>query len=63
MRPLKSLTLEALIAQLRATFEHIPDDRHRADIRYAKADTLMSAVAMLFFQHPSLLNFQLSLVI
>jgi hypothetical protein len=37
---------------------HIPDTRHPERIDYSLHDTLMSGFAMMFFQHPSLLEFQ-----
>jgi hypothetical protein len=58
MRPLKSLTLEAIIGLLSATFGMVDDARAAEQCRYALADTLMSGFAMMFFQHPSLLQFQ-----
>jgi hypothetical protein len=58
MRPLQSLTLEALIDMLSTRFTYIPDTRHPERIDYSLHDTLMSGFAMLFFQHPSLLEFQ-----
>ena len=58
MRPLKSLTMEALIEHLRATFEPLADERASDQVRYRKPDTLMSGFALMFFQHRSLLNFQ-----
>ena len=58
MRPLKSLTFDQVIQELRATFEQVPDARAADGVRYALADTLMSGFAMMFFQHPSLLSFQ-----
>lgn len=58
MRPLKSLTLEAMIGWLSAAFGRVPDDRAANLIDYPMHDTLMSGFAMMFFQHPSLLPFQ-----
>lgn len=58
MRPLSSLTLDQLIAQLRACFRTLPDGRQAEAVRYGLPDTLMSGFAMLFFQHRSLLQFQ-----
>ena len=58
MRPLQSLTLEAMIALLSETFGHIPDARRPDRIDYSLHDTLMSGFAMMFFQHSSLLEFQ-----
>jgi hypothetical protein len=58
MHPLQSLTLEAMIDLLSATFRHIPDARHPDRIDSSLHDTLMSGFAMLCFQHPSLLELQ-----
>ena len=58
MRPLQSLTLEAMIALLSDTFGHMPDARRPGRVDYSLHDTLMSGFAMLFFQHASLLEFQ-----
>jgi hypothetical protein len=58
MRPLKSLTLEAIVALLTARFSEIADARAGEQLRYSLPATLMSGVAMMFFQHPSLLQFQ-----
>jgi hypothetical protein len=58
MRPLKSLTLEAIIDLLATTFG-VEDDARAADqLSYSLPDTLMSGFAVMFFQHPSLLQFQ-----
>lgn len=58
MRPLKSLTFDALRELLGKTFKTIPDRRNARRIDWKMSDVLMSAFAMLFFQHPSLLDFQ-----
>ena len=58
MRPLRSLTLEAMIDLLSATFAQFPDSRRPDRVDYSLHDTLLSGFAMLFFQHPSLLEFQ-----
>lgn len=58
MRPLQSLTLEAMIDMLSTRFAHIPDIRQADRVDYSLHDTLMSGFAMMFFQHPSLLEFQ-----
>jgi hypothetical protein len=58
MRPLKSLTLEAMIDLLSTAFGLIPDTRQADRVDYSLHDTLMSGFAMMFFQHPSLLEFQ-----
>ena len=58
MRPLKSLTLEAIVALLTARFSEIADARAGEQLRYSLPATLMSGFAMMFFQHPSLLQFQ-----
>jgi hypothetical protein len=58
MRPLKSLTLEAIVEHLRAQFRAIVDTRAEEQLSYTLPDTLMSGFALMFFQHPSLLQFQ-----
>ena len=58
MRPLKSLTLEAMVELLATTFGAVDDARAAEQLNYALPDTLMSGFAMMFFQHPSLLQFQ-----
>ena len=58
MRPLQSLTLEAMIDLLSATFGRLPDPRRPDRVDYSLHDTLLSGFAMMFFQHPSLLEFQ-----
>ena len=58
MRPLKSLTLEAIVDLLVTTFGEQEDARAVAQLTYPLHDTLMSGFALMFFQHPSLLQFQ-----
>ena len=58
MRPLKSLTLEAIVELLTARFSAIADARAEEQLRYSLPATVMSGFAMMFFQHPSLLQFQ-----
>jgi hypothetical protein len=58
MRPLQSLTLEAMLDVLSTTFGLIPDTRQTDRVNYSLHDTLMSGFAMMFFQHASLLEFQ-----
>lgn len=58
MRPLKSMTLEGMISRLSDAFARIADPRAENLIDYPLPDTLMSGFAMMFFQHPSLLQFQ-----
>lgn len=58
MRPLKSLTFDALRDLLAETFKTIPDRRAPKGVDWKMPAVLMSAFAMLFFQHPSLLDFQ-----
>jgi hypothetical protein len=61
MRPLKSLTLEAIVTLLASTFGEVEDPRATDQLRYPLHDTLMSGFAVMFFQHPSLLQFQRAL--
>lgn len=58
MRPLKSLTLEAIVDLLTTTFGTLADGRAAMQLRYPLHDTLLSGFAVMFFQHPSLLQFQ-----
>jgi hypothetical protein len=58
MRPLKSLTLEAIVDLLATTFGAVEDARAVEYLRYPLQDTLLSGFAVMFFQHPSLLQFQ-----
>lgn len=58
MRPLKSLTLETLVDLLATTFGEVEDARAADQLSYPLHDTLMSGFALMFFQHPSLLQFQ-----
>jgi DDE_Tnp_1-associated/Transposase DDE domain len=58
MRPLKSLTLEGIVELLASTFRAVDDARAVEQLRYPLHDILMSGFAMMFFQHPSLLQFQ-----
>jgi hypothetical protein len=47
-----------MIDLLSETFDRIPDTRRPDRVDYSLHDTLMSGFAMLFFQHPSLLECQ-----
>jgi hypothetical protein len=58
MRPLKSLTLEAIVDLLATTFGDVDDSRAAEQLSYSLHDTVMSGFAVMFFQHPSLLQFQ-----
>jgi len=58
MRPLKSLTLEAIVDLLATTFGAVDDPRAAEQLSYPLHDTLMSGFAVMFFQHASLLQFQ-----
>ena len=58
MRPLKSLTLEAIVTLLTTTFSTVDDARAAEQLSYALPDTLLSGFAVMFFQHRSLLQFQ-----
>ena len=52
MRPLQSLTFEALIDTVSTTFGAIPDPRRPDRVDYSLHDTLLSGFAMMVFQHP-----------
>jgi hypothetical protein len=58
MRPLKSLSFEAFVEMLRGAFRQIPDQRNPQRITWELPAVAMSAFAMFFFQHPSLLEYQ-----
>jgi hypothetical protein len=58
MRPLTSLTLEAMIALVSHTCAPIPDPRRPDRVDYRLHDTLMSGFAMMFFQYPKRLELQ-----
>lgn len=58
MRPLKQLTFDAFQDMLATTFAAIADQRDPRRITWELPAVLMSAVAMLFFQYPSLLEYQ-----
>ncbi len=58
MRPLKSLTLDAIISRFSHAFSASPDYRDAGKVNYPLRDCLMSGFAMMFFQHKSLLEFQ-----
>ncbi len=58
MRPLKSFTFEVFRDLLAKTFKEISDKRDPWRITWELPAVLMSAFAMLFFQHPSLLEYQ-----
>jgi hypothetical protein len=58
MRPVLNLTFEAVRDLLAKTFRGMADGRDARRIEWKLADVLMSGFAMLFFQHPSLLDFQ-----
>jgi hypothetical protein len=54
----KHLSFTALRKELSQLFGQIPDSRQAGKIGYSLHDCLMSALAMMFFQDPSLLSFQ-----
>jgi hypothetical protein len=58
MRQPIHLTFEAIVALLARTFERLPDKRDPSRIKYSMRDSALSAFAIFFFQHPSLLQFQ-----
>jgi hypothetical protein len=58
MRPLQSLNFEAIVELLRCNFKRVPDGRDPRRVSYRVSDQMMTAFAVFFFQHPSLLEFQ-----
>ena len=61
MRPLKSLSLESIVQMLSDSFSEAQDTRSAERVNYTLHGTLMTGFAMFFFQHPSLLQFQLAM--
>jgi len=55
MRPLKSLTLEAIVELLVTACDALEDPRAADQLTSPLHDTVMSGFALMFFQHPSLL--------
>lgn len=58
MRPLKTLTFDAFRDELATTFAQLEDRRDPQRLTWELPAVLMSAFAMFFFQHPSLLEYQ-----
>jgi hypothetical protein len=58
MRPLRSLSFDAVVGLLGHSAEQMPDARDPDAITYTMRDAVMSAFAVFFFQHPSLLEFE-----
>jgi hypothetical protein len=58
MKKLKHLSFEALVEVAASQFEQAADGREAKKVKYPVRDVLMSGVAMMFFQHRSLLQFQ-----
>src|SRR5262245_33737660 len=58
MRPLKTVTFDAFRDDLATIFAQIEDRRAPTRLTWELPAVLMSAFARLFFQHPSLLEYQ-----
>ena len=58
MHTKKHLSFSAMRKALSELFEQVPDSRQEGKVDYRLHDCLMSALAMMFFQDPSLLSFQ-----
>ncbi len=58
MRPLQSLTFEAVVSLMRTEFQRLDGKLDNRPTEYLVSDILMSGLAMFFFQDPSLLQFQ-----
>ena len=55
--------IKRLLGSLRETAARLPDIReHSNALTYRIIDAIMSAFAVFYFQHPSLLNFQQDIV-
>jgi hypothetical protein len=57
MRPLKRLTLEAMIQRLSEGFNQPADERAADRVTDPLHDTLMSGFAVMFHQHPRCSSF------
>jgi hypothetical protein len=58
MRPPVHLTFDAMVGLVSRTFERLPDARDPDRLTYPMRDAALSALAMFFFQEPSLLAYQ-----
>ncbi len=58
MNPLKHLSFGSLRHGLSSVFHDLPDLRQSGKVNYPLHDALMSGFACMFFQDPSLLQFQ-----
>ena len=58
MRPLETLTFEAIISLLQTDFRLLDAQGENRRIEYRLSDILMSGFGMFFFQEPSLLQYQ-----
>ena len=58
MRTPIHLSFESVVALLSRTFERLADRRNPQRINYSLRDSILSAFAIFFFHHPSLLHFQ-----
>ncbi len=54
----KNLNLTSLIAKISHEFRLIPDNRRQSHCTYKQHDVMMAALACMFFQQPSWLQFQ-----
>ncbi|MDH3599944.1 MAG: hypothetical protein OEU26_09950 [Candidatus Tectomicrobia bacterium] len=58
MNPARHLSFGSLRHALSSRFTHVPDPRQASKVDYSYHDALMSGFACMFFQDPSLLQFQ-----
>jgi hypothetical protein len=58
MNPLRHLSFGSLRHGLSSLFDNLPDSRQQGKVDYALHDAVMSGFACMFFQDPSLLQFQ-----
>ncbi|MDI6735495.1 MAG: hypothetical protein QME42_04765 [bacterium] len=58
MKSKKHLNFGSLRAELSLLFNHLPDNRQASKTNYSLHDCLMSGFACMYFQEPSLLQFQ-----
>jgi hypothetical protein len=58
MRTLTTLTFDAVVGLLGRVADQMPDTRDPKAVRYPLRNAVLSAFAVFFFQHPSLLEFE-----
>lgn len=58
VREKKHVSFASLVGAFRRYFDEVDDERHNGKVHYKLADVVLSGFACMFFQDPSLLQFQ-----